>query len=220
MVSTQNLLGLSDTHIDFSFCEVPLHPQLRLPIARLKRAAAAQGFDLKVASGYRNYERQCLIWNEKVAGVRPLYDSEELLLDPSLIAPKELAFAIMRWSALPGTSRHHWGTDFDIYEANALGSAKLELSLAETRSDGIFCDFYGWLEGYLAQQTEFMRPYHIDTGGVSPEPWHLSYRPLSEAYAKKLTLDDYIALVKKYPFSLMNEVLASIEEIRQRFIVW
>jgi len=28
--------------------------------------------------------------------------------------------SILRWSALPGTSRHHWGTDLDIIDAKAL----------------------------------------------------------------------------------------------------
>lgn len=219
MVSTQNLLGLSDTHIDFSLCEVPLHPDLRLPLEVLKRDASSQGFTLKVASGYRDFKRQCHIWNGKVAGSRPLLDMNEQLLDPKELSPKDLVFAILRWSALPGTSRHHWGTDFDIYEETALQEKRLELSVAETEVGGVFHDFYCWLDQYLLKQTVFIRPYRYDTGGVSPEPWHLSFSPLAREFSTMLTRDDYVSELLLHPFALSDVVLDNIDEIWKRFIV-
>lgn len=219
MISTQNLLGLSDTHIDFSLCEVPLHPDLRSPLELLKRDAASQGFSLTVASGYRNFERQCHIWNGKVTGARPLLDINEQQLDPKHLSPKALVFAILRWSALPGTSRHHWGTDFDIYEASALQGKRLELSVAETQPDGVFHDFYIWLDQYLRQQTVFMRPYYGDAGGVSPEPWHLSFSPLAREFSTILTRDAYVSELLLHPFALSDVVLDNIDEIWERFIV-
>lgn len=219
MISTQNLFGFSDTHIDFSLCEVPLHPDLRSPLELLKCEAASQGFTLMLASGYRNFERQCHIWNSKVAGTRPLLDIHELPLDPTSLSPKALVFAILRWSALPGTSRHHWGTDFDIYEATALQDKRLELSVAETQRDGIFYDFYTWLDQYLSQQTTFIRPYRYDTGGVSPEPWHLSFSPLAREFSSMLTRDDYVSELLLNPFTLSDVVLDNIDEIWERFIV-
>ena len=219
MVSTQNLLGLSDTHIDFSLCEVPLHPDLRSPLATLKRDAASQGFTLTVASGYRNFKRQCHIWNGKVTGARPLLDINEQQLDPKHLSPKALVFAILRWSALPGTSRHHWGTDFDIYEATALQEKRLELSVAETQLGGVFHDFYIWLDQYLQKQTMFIRPYRYDTGGVSPEPWHLSYLPLAKEFSAMLTRDDYVSELLLHPFALSDVVLDNIDEIWERFVV-
>ena len=219
MVSTQNLLGFSDTHIDFSFCEVPLHPDLRLPLSVLKRDAALQGFELKVASGYRNFKRQCHIWDGKVTGSRPLFDNNEQLIDPNHLTPKTLMFAILRWSALPGTSRHHWGTDFDIYESTALQDKRLELSVAETELGGVFYDFYRWLDQYLLQQTTFIRPYRYDMGGVSPEPWHLSFLPLAREFSNMLTRDDYVSVLLRHPFALSDVVLDNIDEIWERFIV-
>lgn len=219
MVSTQNLLGLSDTHIDFSLCEVPLHPDLRLPLGMLKRDALSQGFTLKVASGYRDFKRQCYIWNGKATGARPLLDMDEQLLDPKELSPKDLVFAILRWSALPGTSRHHWGTDFDIYEETALKEKRLELSVAETQVGGVLHDFYCWLDDYLLQQTTFIRPYRYDTGGVSPEPWHLSFSPLAREFSRMLTRDDYVSELLQRPFALSDVVLDNIDEIWERFIV-
>lgn len=219
MISTQNLLGLSDTHIDFSLCEVPLHPNLRSPLELLKHDAASQGFTLTVASGYRSFKRQCHIWNGKVTGARPLLDINEQLLDPKHLSPKALVFAILRWSALPGTSRHHWGTDFDIYESTALQDKRLELSVAETQRGGVFYDFYTWLDQYLSQKTTFMRPYRYDTGGVSPEPWHLSFAPLASEFSTMLTRDDYVSELLLNPFALSDVVLDNIDEIWERFIV-
>lgn len=219
MISTQNLLGLSDTHIDFSLCEVPLHPNLRSPLELLKRDAASQGYTLMVASGYRNFKRQCDIWNGKVTGVRPLLDANEQPLDPQSLSPEALVFAILRWSALPGTSRHHWGTDFDIYEATALQNKRLELSVAETQRDGVFYDFYTWLDQYLSRQTMFIRPYRYDTGGVSPEPWHLSFSPLAKKFSTMLTRDEYVSELSLNPFALSDVVLGNIDEIWERFIV-
>ena len=49
--------------------------------------------------------------------------------------------------AIPGTSRHHWGTDLDVYDAAALpADYRLELSPAEVAPGGLFDSLHRWLD--------------------------------------------------------------------------
>ena len=53
-------------------------------------------------------------------GTRPILDDHGEAKNPRDLTPSELLESILRWSALPGFSRHHWGTDFDIYDKSTL----------------------------------------------------------------------------------------------------
>ena len=144
--------------------------------------AAAAGFELAIASSYRSFERQCLIWNGKACGDRTVHDDAGTSLVLADMTPEQQLHAILRFSALPGTSRHHWGTDIDVYDAAAMPSGyALQLSPAEVAAGGMFDDLHCWLDLRMAagESHGFYRPYAIDTGGVSPERWHLSYAPLA-----------------------------------------
>jgi len=45
--------------------------------------------------------------------------------------------AILHWSALPGASRHHWGTEIDVIDRAALADGrKAQLIPAEYGADG------------------------------------------------------------------------------------
>ena len=53
----------------------------------------------------------------------------------------------MLWSALPGASRHHWGTDFDVYDKAKIESTgkKLELIPEEYEDNGPCALLSQWL---------------------------------------------------------------------------
>ena len=72
---------------------------------RMRQAAAKEGIDIKVVSAHRSYNRQREIWNAK-------YKTMTLQGLPAKDAIQE----IITYSTLPGTSRHHWGTDIDIID--------------------------------------------------------------------------------------------------------
>ena len=55
-----------------------------------------------------------------MARERPLLDANNQPLDALQLGETERLHAILHWSALPGTSRHHWGTDLDIYDPDCL----------------------------------------------------------------------------------------------------
>ncbi len=147
---------------------------------RLRRRAAASGFDLRVASGFRDYQRQWHIVNSKLLGVRTVRHERGHMLQRRDFSDEQWLHAVLRFSALPGTSRHHWGTDLDVYDgATVDADYQLALTPAEYAPEGPFGPLTDWLsERIAADDAEgFFRPYEDDMGGVAPEPWHISYRP-------------------------------------------
>ncbi len=220
-ITDRQLLGLDCAHL----VEVPewgcrLHPALQTPLRALAAAAAREGFALGVASGYRSFERQLSIWNAKARGERPVVDDEGRPLDVATLADQDKALAILRWSALPGTSRHHWGSDLDVYDRSRMpADYRLQLSLAECRDGGCCAEFHQWLSGQLATgQWDFYRPYDRDRGGVSPEPWHLSFRPLARELAPRLTPALVRQQLQHSDLELKTVVLANLEVWMERFV--
>ena len=213
------LVGLDDSFIDYSSLEVPLHREIIGPVKRLKAAAYDHGFDLCLASGYRSYQKQLQIWNEKAQGIRSVLDINEVKLEVHMLSKLELMHAILRWTALPGASRHHWGTDFDIYDAAAVDeNSPLELTRAETQEGGPFAEMYRWLKTYLSSQHDFFRPYEIELNGVAPEPWHISYRPLAQNYLSQLNLQQISFVINQHSIQLKDEVLENLESIFNRYV--
>ena len=103
--------------------------------------------------------------------------------------PAERVDAILWWSALPGASRHHWGTDFDVMDARAMPAGyKLQVVPAEYLAGGPFHRLTTWLDAHM-HAFGFFRPYTTDRGGVSPEPWHLSYAPVAQRAQAALSVD-------------------------------
>jgi LAS superfamily LD-carboxypeptidase LdcB len=215
------LLGLDETLLS----EIPslqclVHSQVVQPLLQLETDAASAGFIFKVASSHRSFHRQLLIWNNKAQGLKPVFDSSGKLLDISRLTDREKVFAILRWSALPGASRHHWGTDMDVYDASRIvPDYQLQLTVAETEIGGPFAEFHHWLKEKLANNNSyFYHPYAIDRGGIAPEPWHISYAPLAKKFAEVFSFDLLYQQLAATEFELKTTVLDNLEEIYDRFI--
>lgn len=219
--SADRLLGLSDAnlvYLDVHNCK--LHPLAVEPLQSLIDAAEIEGFALAVASSYRSFDRQLSIWNNKANGLRPVLDGDGMPLDIARLSDSEKIFAILRWSALPGASRHHWGTDLDIYDRSRISAGySLQLTVAETQGDGPFAEFHHWLSVELERNSHgFIRPYRQGIGGIAPEPWHLSYAPVANLYATQLTEAMLRAQLERVDIALKEAVLDNLGEIYQRFI--
>lgn len=178
-------LGLSDAGLHELVSADQTHrlrPQVIADWQRLVQAANSEGFSPIIVSSYRDFSRQAAIWSAKACGQRPVLDDDDQCLDLASMTDIQKIQAIMRFSALPGSSRHHWGTDFDIAELNCLPVGyKLQLTVSETEE--LMAPFYNWLNDYLAlPKSDFFRPYSNDSGGVSVEPWHLSHRVESRRF--------------------------------------
>jgi LAS superfamily LD-carboxypeptidase LdcB len=115
------LTGRSRSHVFQS--EEPrfaIHADAVEPFARMREAAATEGFDIEVFSGFRDFESQAEIWNRKFCGGRTLFDADGGALDYHALSEAQRVQCILNWSALPGASRHHWGTEIDVYDRAAL----------------------------------------------------------------------------------------------------
>ncbi|WP_062064602.1 M15 family metallopeptidase [Cellvibrio sp. OA-2007] len=219
--SQQLLLGLDECElVESPLLSCRVHSQVLEPLHFLAQRAASAGFVFKVASSYRSFERQLLIWNNKARGLRPVLNDAGEVIDLNRLSEREKVFAILRWSALPGASRHHWGTDIDVYGAAQLNpDYQLQLTVAETQGAGPFAEFHCWLSDELAQgNSDFFRPYVQDRGGIAPEPWHLSYAPLAMSFSGQLTPEILRAQLAQTELELKQTVLDNLDEIYQRFI--
>src|SRR5205814_8173370 len=78
--------------------------------------AKRDGIELKIDSGFRDFGHQLELWNARARGGRPIRDRRGTALEHAMLKPAEIAEAIMNWLAVPGSSRHHWGTDPDTYD--------------------------------------------------------------------------------------------------------
>ena len=188
--SAAELTGLARTHIiDMDEPRCSLHRDVVLPFLSLRSAAMADGIDLRPASSWRDFSRQLAIWNGKCRGERPLRDMNGQLLDAVALEPAQLVDTILIWSALPGASRHHWGTDFDAYDAAAMPPGyEVQLSTGEFAPGGVFAKLNDWLDAN-AEAHGFYRPYARYHGGVQPEPWHLSHIEVGGAALRQFTVE-------------------------------
>lgn len=191
----EQLTGMSQSHLSEIQNNILIHSDVVSDFIGLQMAAKAAGFNLQVASGYRNFERQQTIWNNKYSGKRPILDKNEKPLNLLDLSELEKLYAILHWSALPGTSRHHWGTDLDIYDPDLLpDSQALQLTADEYSETGYFSELTNWLSENILT-FGFYRPYDEDRGGVAIEPWHISHYPTAEPALKKLQLNHISDLI-------------------------
>jgi LAS superfamily LD-carboxypeptidase LdcB len=184
------LTGRDRTHLtDLSDPRCSLHSDVVRPFLAMRAAAAADGIDLVAFSSFRDFDRQLAIWNAKFRGERPLQDRSGQPLDAATMSPAEKVTAILWWSALPGASRHHWGTDFDVLDGKALPYGyQLQVVPAEYRPGGPFARLTRWLDEHM-HAFGFFRPYTTDRGGVQPEPWHLSHAKTAARAQRQLSLE-------------------------------
>lgn len=192
MLDPFQLTGRSDSHIrEFQFADgstFRAQPEAAFAFLRMREAAAAERIDLRPASVFRSFDAQLGIWQRKWHGELPLYDATGKQMDSALLDNAGRVSAILEWSALPGASRHHWGCDFDVFDLAALPKDyTLQLLPEEYGAKGIFAYLSQWLDQNMAR-FGFFRPYDIERGGLRPEPWHLSYAPVSQPALDALNL--------------------------------
>ncbi len=150
-----------------------LRPEAATAFEELKKAAAKDGIIIKVVSSYRDYAHQNRIWERKYNRFRESGLSSTASIEK-----------IIEYSTIPGTSRHHWGTDLDLID----GAKKVEgdvLVPSKFHGTGPFCSLKEWMDKNAATY-DFHLAY-TDTSerkGFNYEPWHYSYAPLSIPYLK------------------------------------
>ena len=127
---------------------------------KMYQAAKKDNIHLIIISGTRSFYHQKAIWEKKWAKLAAL-------------SPEKRASKILEFSAMPCTSRHHWGTDIDLN--------KLENSYFE-KEKGL--KTYQWLQKN-ATQFGFAQVYTSKANGrtgYNEEKWHWSYLPIAAPY--------------------------------------
>lgn len=146
---------------------------------KMHTAAQKQGIIIKIVSSYRSFDRQKSIWNRKFINFK-----SQGMTDENAIAK------IIEYSTLPGTSRHHWGTEIDIIDSGPPEEGDVLLP-HKFHDQGPYTALREWMERH-AREYGFFLPYTQDKNrtGFKYEPWHYSYAPLSRPMLKSyLELD-------------------------------
>lgn len=140
----------------------------------LIEAAADEGIELRVLSGTRPFSHQKNIWERKWARTRYMGWQDF-----------DKAKDILLYSSMPGSSRHHWGTDVDL---NSLENNYFE--------SGIGAEVYDFLKR-CAVEFGFVQVYtskDLGRTGYEEEKWHWSYMPIAsqmlQQYNKEIKSSD------------------------------
>jgi len=220
LLTGPELTGQARTHIaDLTEPACALHAEVVVPFLNLRRAALADGIDLVPISSFRDFSRQLAIWNGKFSGERAMLDAAGGAIDGAKLTPPERIDAILIWSALPGASRHHWGTDVDLIDRNAAlpPDYRIQLTQEEFAPDGPFAALGEWLQTHAAR-FGFFRPFRGELSGVAPEPWHFSFAPVAEFARRQLTPAVLKAALESAPMLGKELVLARLDELHARYV--
>ena len=153
---------------------------------KMEKAALKDGIKLKIVSAYRSYDRQKTIWNNKYLRFTKDYNLE----------PEKAISEIMRFSTIPGTSRHHWGTEIDIIDGKHKDEEDVLIG-EKFKKNGIFYEMKKWLDRN-SEDYGFYIVYTDDQKrkGFEHEPWHFSYKPASMELLKLFIKSDLKKVIK------------------------
>ncbi len=185
LYSTKEFLtGNIDYYNHSDFTEIPKEYAYREDMFLLKEtyeaffkmytAAKKEGLTLKIISATRTHTEQTWIWEDK-------WKKQQNTGKDNI----EKIKWIMQYSAMPGTSRHHWGTEIDLN------------SLSDTYfTSGAGKKIYDWLSAHACEYG-FCQVYdasYQNYHGHGEEKWHWSYFPISKKlpglYQEKVSYSD------------------------------
>ena len=188
--------------------EIKILKTVNLKFNQMKNAAKKEGINMKIVSGYRSFHRQKLIWNRK------FLNNQKQGLNPF-----ENINKIIRYSTIPGTSRHHWGTDIDIIDENH--NIKGDLLLEKNFYNNSFEPLRLWMEKN-SFKFGFVLPYTKDLyrNGFLYEPWHYSYSELSIPFLKEYIKHKMIEEIYDPEILGINKLTKSfLKEYQEKFIL-
>ena len=182
-----------------------LQPEAATAFESMRVAALKDSIVLKVVSSFRDYATQKRIWNRKYKR----FTAEGM--------PPEAAIEkIIEYSTLPGTSRHHWGTDIDLVlgDIEVKGDVLLE---EHFHQGGPYEKLRLWMEKN-ASTFGFILVYTNDEErkGFHYEPWHYSYAPLSISYLKRYS-ENYLLQKMTKDTTLLGHKHLNKEFLNQYF---
>lgn len=170
-ISEQELIGKGNPQLFGNGYK--LREEAQLSFKKMQDAALKDGISIGAISSYRSFEHQKRIWERKFKSnkAKGLSNHDNIK-------------KIIEYSTIPGTSRHHWGTDIDIYQTN-VKQPKNVLLPKNYHHNGPYCKLKEWMDAN-ASTYGFYLVYtdNANRKGFKYEPWHYSYKALSTTYLK------------------------------------
>ena len=185
---------------------------------KLTERLALEGFELRLESGYRPFERQLSIWNRKASGELKLLDASGNPMErPS--DEEELMYAILTWSALPGASRHHLGSDLDVVDGKACPEG-YEVQLTPAECDGMFAPFHKKLTDLMDADEAFgfSRVFIPGRGKIQPEQWHIAHLPTSRRRLEKFSLKELRRIYERTDIACKSALLDNLDKLAEDYI--
>jgi len=198
--SRDQLIGKGNPDIIGDSYTSKMHKDAKAAFLNMKKEAKKNDITIEVVSSYRSFQRQ-----------KEIFEGKYKKFTSQGLSPSEAIEKIIEYSTIPGTSRHHWGTDIDIIDANA-PRPKNVLLPENFHGNGPYCKLKEWLNNN-ASSFGFYEVYtdNANRKGFKYEPWHFSFAPIS-----KPMLEAYKELdVKKI---LQEEKIKGSEHFSENFI--
>ena len=182
------LMGKTD--IELYGENINLRKEAHEAFVAMQEAAAKEGIQIKVVSSYRSFERQAAIFERKF----------ERFTEVDGIEPLPAIDKIIEYSTIPGTSRHHWGTEVDVIDGSK--PAEGDVLLPEKFGPG---GPYETLKKWMDENSEKFGFYLVYTDeprrrGFKYEPWHYSYAPLSIPMLSSFRKKNILQLLERENF--------------------
>jgi len=197
--TTEDLIGKSKPILSKGK-DYRLLPEVAEAFERMRVDAKKAGFDICVISSYRNFAYQNGIWERKFKANKAKGLSDQKNIEK-----------IIEYSTIPGTSRHHWGTDLDIIDMSK-GIPLDPLHEKHFNEGGQMRKFKLWLDEN-ANKYGFYLVYtnSANRKGFKYEPWHFSYKPISDKMLAEYKKLDVKSILQK------NKLMGS-ESFTEAFI--
>jgi len=183
--SRNQLIGKGNPDIVGDSYLSKMHKETAEALKRMKAEALKSNIKIEVVSAYRNFQRQ-----------KEIFEGKYVKFTSEGLSPIQAIEKIIEYSTIPGTSRHHWGTDLDLIDGNAPRPESV-LVASNFHGTGPFCKMKEWMDEHAAS-FGFYEVYTNDANrkGFKYEPWHFSYAPVSkpmlQAY-KKLNIKEILS---------------------------
>ena len=148
--------------------------------------AKKSDMNIRVVSSYRSFNHQNLIWTRKYKRYR----------SRNLSSQQAIQYNI-RYTAIPGSSRHHWGTEIDVVNGS-IKTSKYPLNTKNFHGYGIYKSFREWMDSH-AHKFGYYQVYTNDhqRRGFKYEPWHYSFAELAKPMLKEYKERDVQKILKQ-----------------------
>lgn len=173
---------LSFVRVESQYCykEIYIVEEVYEAFKEMAKLAAKDSIDLKIISAIRTFDYQKKLWENKWTGKTKVQGHK---LNIRIKDHFQRAKKILEYTAPPGFSRHHWGTDIDI---NSVEDEYFETAEGNKVYDWLQKNAakFGFCQTYNAHESRHYK-------GFKEEKWHWSYSKLSNPFLNAL-LDNFV----------------------------